>query len=260
MAGSLFAVLIDLSGTVYDDDAPIGAAIEAVNRLRRNPRARIRFVTNTTKESISRLHARLVRIGFTIDRDEIFTSLTAAKRFVLQHQLRPMLLLEDVAAEDFEGINRTNPNAVVVGLAPSQLNAERMNEAFRLIQGGAQLVAVYKARYCKRPAGLALGPGPFIQALEYAADTKATVVGKPEKGFFLYALESLEAKISPERCVMIGDGARDDIQGAVDAGMIGILVKTGKYRPGDELTIEGGAFLCDDIAAAVELIERQLFL
>lgn len=63
----------------------------------------------------------------------------------------------------------------MVGLAPSQLYADRMNEAFRLIQQGAQLVAVYKARYCKRPTGLALGPGPFIQALEYASDTKVSL-------------------------------------------------------------------------------------
>ncbi len=103
MAGSLFAVLIDLSGTIYDDDTPIEGAIEAIARLRRNPRARIRFVTNTTKESIARLHSRLTRIGFEMDCEEIFTSLTAARRFVVEHHLRPMLVLEDVAAEDFEG-------------------------------------------------------------------------------------------------------------------------------------------------------------
>ena len=33
---------------------------------------------------------------------------------------------------------------------------------------------------------------------------------------------------------MIGDDANDDVQGAMDAGMRAILVRTGKYRDGDE--------------------------
>lgn len=50
---------------------------------------------------------------------------------------------------------------------------------------------------------MALGPGPFVTGLEYATDTKATVVGKPEKAFFLEALRDLNC--SPEETVMIGD-------------------------------------------------------
>ena len=33
----------------------------------------------------------------------------------------------------------------------------------------------------------------------------------------------------PEETVMIGDDCRDDVGGAQNAGMRGILVKTGKY-------------------------------
>lgn len=50
---------------------------------------------------------------------------------------------------------------------------------------------------------MALGPGPFVTGLEYATDTQATVVGKPEKAFFLEALRDLNC--SPEEAVMIGD-------------------------------------------------------
>lgn len=54
----------------------------------------------------------------------------------------------------------------------------------RMILNGAPLIAIHKARYYKRKDGLALGPGPFVEGLEYATDCKATVVGKPEKTFF----------------------------------------------------------------------------
>ncbi|XP_010162612.1 haloacid dehalogenase-like hydrolase domain-containing protein 2, partial [Antrostomus carolinensis] len=96
-----------------------------------------------------------------------------------------------------------------------------------LILDGAPLIAIHKARYFKKKDGLALGPGPFVTGLEYATDTKATVVGKPEKTFFLEALRGTDC--APEEAVMIGDDCRDDVGGAQNAGMRGILVRTGKY-------------------------------
>lgn len=76
-----------------------------------------------------------------------------------------------------------------------------------LLLDGAPLIAIHKARYYKRKDGLALGPGPFVTALEYATDTKATVVGKPEKTFFLEALRGTGCE--PEEAIMIGDVSRE---------------------------------------------------
>lgn len=42
-----------------------------------------------------------------------------------------------------------------------------------------------------------------MTGLEYATDTQATVVGKPEKTFFLEALRDLGCQ--PEEAIMIGD-------------------------------------------------------
>lgn len=74
---------------------------------------------------------------------------------------------------------------------------------------GAPLIAIHKARYFKKKDGLALGPGPFVTGLEYATDTKATVVGKPEQTFFLEALRGIDC--APEEAVMIGDVRGDQI-------------------------------------------------
>ena len=66
-----------------------------------------------------------------------------------------------------------------------------------------KLIAVHKARYYKRTDGLSLGPGPFVEALEYASGKKATVVGKPQLEFFQSVLQ--EFSCSAEETVMIGD-------------------------------------------------------
>ncbi|XP_040277058.1 haloacid dehalogenase-like hydrolase domain-containing protein 2 [Bufo bufo] len=253
---ALKAVLVDLSGTLHIEDTAIPGAQEALKRLRNAP-VTIRFVTNTTKECKQTLLERLRRLQFDISEDEIFTSLTAARNLLEQKNVRPMLMVDNGALPDFEGIATDSPNAVLIGLAPEHFNYQSMNQAFRLALDGAPIIAIHKARYYKKKDGLALGPGPFVTALEYATDTKATVVGKPEKTFFLEALRSTGC--CPEEAVMIGDDSRDDIGGAQDTGILGILVKTGKYRVGDEAKINPAPHLtCDSFPQAVDHILKNL--
>lgn len=52
---------------------------------------------------------------------------------------------------------------------------------------------------------------------------------------------------------------RDDIKGAQDIGMVGMLVQTGKYRDGDENKIDPPPnYVCKSIIEAVETILSQL--
>ncbi|XP_076309571.1 haloacid dehalogenase-like hydrolase domain-containing protein 2 [Tachypleus tridentatus] len=229
--GDLRVVLIDLHGTLHIENLAIPGSVNALTRLKKTP-LKIRFLTNTTKESQCFLWKRLRNLGFAVDQDEILTSLVATHKLVCRKNLRPQLFLEDEALEDFQGTETKNPNAVVVGLAPSKFNFHTLNDAFRLVLGGAPLIAIHKGRYYKRHDGLALGPGPFVAGLEYATDRKAEVVGKPEASFFLEGLKPFDCK--PSEAIMIGDDVIDDIDGAQKLGLTGMLVKTGIYRQGDE--------------------------
>uniref|UniRef100_A0A3P9NCU1 Haloacid dehalogenase-like hydrolase domain-containing protein 2 n=1 Tax=Poecilia reticulata TaxID=8081 RepID=A0A3P9NCU1_POERE len=155
------------------------------------------------------------------------------------------------------GIDTSEPDAVVIGLAPDHFNYQSLNKAFRMILDGAPLIAIHKARYYKRKDGLALGPGPFVTGLEYATDCKATVVGKPEKTFFTQPLT--QQSCNPYFTPYFLQDARDDVGGAQNAGMLGILVKTGKYREGDERKIEPPPYLtCNSFPDAVEHILQNL--
>lgn len=79
------------------------------------------------------------------------------------------------------------------------------------------------------------------------------VVGKPTQSFFNLALSDLN--IPPTHAVMIGDDVRDDVGGAQQWGIRGVLVKTGKYREGDEVAygITPDATV-EDFSAAVDWI------
>jgi len=81
MRGSIRGVLIDLSGTIHIDNRLIEGSCEALLKLRQNG-IRYRFVTNTTKESVGRLHQRLKDFNLDVKKEEIFTSLIAARKLL----------------------------------------------------------------------------------------------------------------------------------------------------------------------------------
>ncbi|KAJ1816075.1 hypothetical protein LPJ75_002148 [Coemansia sp. RSA 2598] len=229
-------MLLDLSGTLHIDNVVTPNAVEALQRLR-GAGVKIRFVTNSTKTSDERLYSKLTGLGFELDRNEIFTSLGAAKTLVRQRGYRPLLLLEDEALEQFADIDQSEPHtAVVVGLAPSKFDYQHMNRAFQALLGGADLVGIHKARYyAQQEDKLAMGPGGFVAALEYATDKKAMLVGKPARQFYELALRDMGMLETPEVVAMVGDDVLADLGGgARELGLVRLLVRTGKYRPGDE--------------------------
>jgi len=261
---SIRALLVDLSGTIHVENEVIPGAVEAVKKLR-DAKVPLKFVTNTTKESQALLHKRLCNLGFgsTISSSDIFSSLTAARKYISERRLRPLLFLEDEALEDFSDLPTDDPNCVLLGLAPSHFHYERLNEAFRLIQDeGATLVAIHKAKYLKRKDGLAIGPGFFAAGLEYSTGCSSVVVGKPEPKFFQSALDEINREHGTDirigEALMIGDDVTQDVLGAQMAGLRGCLVRTGKYRPGDEATetAEGKKpdFVFDSFAHCVERV------
>jgi HAD superfamily hydrolase (TIGR01458 family) len=121
----------------------------------------------------------------------------------------------------------------VIGDLGEGWNYETLNRAFRLLyqSSEARLIALGMTRYWQTSAGLSLDVGPFVAALENATGRAPRVFGKPAKAFFLAGAEQLQ--LPPDQIMMVGDDIRTDIEGAQAAGLIGALVKTGKYRAAD---------------------------
>lgn len=254
----LKTVLVDLSGTLHIQELAVPGAQEALRRLQ-DSQLQVKFVTNTTKESKRRLFQNLTTLGFPVKQEDFVTSLSAAHDLVKKWQLKPMLIIDDAAMGEFEDVRPADDaelDSVVVGLAPDLFNYETLTKAFRvLLRPGARLVAVHQARYFARKDGLALGPGAFVKALEYSAGVQAHTVGKPSADFYRAALDGVE----PEAAIMIGDDVNDDVAGAQSIGMRGILVRTGKYREGDEKKIDPPpAFVCEDFPRAVDAVLQTI--
>jgi HAD superfamily hydrolase (TIGR01458 family) len=241
-------VLLDLGGVFYEGPRLLPDAHAALARLRGSGLP-LRFITNTTRQSRAALLRELAGRGLDIAAEELFTPAAAARGTLLERGLRPLLLIHPDLTPDFAGLDTDEPNAVVVGDAGEHVGYAGLNRAFRLIHAGAPLLALGRNRYFQDADGLSLDAGPFVAALEYAAGVTAELMGKPATALFTAALQSTGCR--PADAVMIGDDVEADVNGAVTAGLHGILVRTGKYRAGDEQRLESGADVADDIGAAV---------
>jgi HAD superfamily hydrolase (TIGR01458 family) len=222
-------VLLDLDGVLYVGGCPVPGAVAAVEQLRAAGLT-LRFVTNTTAHSRRETLDKLGRLGFALAEDELATPALLALQHCRERGHRKVaLLMRDEVKEEFRELEESNePDAIIVGDLGERFGYEVLNRAFRQLIGGAELIALQKNRYWLREDGLCLDVGPFVAALEFAADCEAHVVGKPAPAFFHHALAG--AEVVPEEAVMVGDDVESDIGGALRAGLAAVLVRTGKYR------------------------------
>lgn len=222
-------LLTDLDGTLFVGDDPVPGAREAIQTIK-HADIHVRYVTNTTRRPRRLVAAHLRSLGFDLEDREIFTPARAAAGLIAGKSC--FALVDDSLREDFEGISLTvqHPEYVLIGDLGDAFTYERLDAAFRHLMEGAELVALQKNRYWQTPEGLSLDAGAFVAALEYASGKTATVVGKPERDFFGLALR--EMGLEAGGAAMIGDDPESDVAGARRAGLAGIQVRTGKWRPG----------------------------
>ncbi len=239
MAIQNYALLIDLDGVLYQEDELIAGALETMRWIE-SQRIDYLFVTNTTSKSRTSLLNKFEKMGFSTDVNRIITPIVAASQWLIEQSISTAaLFVKSDACGDFLQIepvdirSQSIAQAVVVGDLGEDWDYSTLNSAFRFLMQEPQpvLIALGMTRYWRGKKGLNLDVAPFIKALEHAADCKAEVIGKPSKGFYFSALNMLGYR--PDSVIMIGDDIIGDVDGARNAGMRGLLVKTGKFRQQD---------------------------
>jgi HAD superfamily hydrolase (TIGR01458 family) len=246
-------VLLDVGGVVAIGTKPIPGAVQAIKRLREQS-LEVRFVTNITRQSHRDVVASLIGLGIAVSKEEVFTPSVAARAWLSRNSGIPYLLIHPDLREDFATFENGRPNTLVVGDAGTIFNYNTLNTAFRVLHGGGQFLALATNRVFRDSDGeLSLDAGAFVAALEYASGTHAIVLGKPSAAFFHAAVTSMGCQ--PAEAVMVGDDAEFDVAAAISAGLRGLLVRTGKYTPGDENKhVPSPSKVVADISEAVDWV------
>ena len=226
----LKGILFDLDGVLYVGDTLIPGAVQAVEALRERGYA-MRFITNTTTQSVQQLRTKMRGMGFQLKDNEILSAPQAAV-IALRRMGNPrcLLVVDERIRGDFAEFaeDQNFPDVVVVGDIGDKWSYALLNRVFNLVRKGAHLVGLHKNRFWQTEQGLQMDIGAFVTGIEYATGKRATIMGKPSRSFFEIALHDLG--LAPTEAAIIGDDIDSDIGGGQDAGLRGILVTTGKYR------------------------------
>jgi phospholysine phosphohistidine inorganic pyrophosphate phosphatase len=232
-------ILLDLDGVLYVGDEVVPGAAAAVAWLRREEIPHL-FLTNTTSRPRAAIVDKLAGFGIEARAEQILSPAVAAAAWLRESaEGRPALFVPAETAAEFADLDplpaaaEDGAGSVVVGDLGEGWDFSTLNRAFRLLMGEPRpaLVALGMTRYWRAPDGLRLDAGAFVRALEYASGATAVVMGKPDAAFYARAVQALG--VPGSEAVMVGDDIRTDIDGAQQAGLGGVLVRTGKYTDAD---------------------------
>ena len=228
-------LLLDIDGVLTVSWDPIPGAVDAMKRLREQ--VPFRLITNTTTHTRRDLAETLRGAGFDVSPDEIVTAVTATAAYLREHHRggRAFVLTDGAPGEDLAGVpiarSPQDADVIVIGGASDAFTYDVVNEIFRRLMDGAALVGMHRNLYWKTARGWELDGGAYIAGLEAAANTTATICGKPAAAYFEAALDLLG--VPAARAAMVGDDITNDVEGARAAGLTGVLVRTGKFREED---------------------------
>ncbi len=222
-------ILADQDGVWFVENEPVPGAPEALSRIRERGLP-LRIISNTTTRTQDELAAKMTRMGMPIEPGEVISPPRVAAQMLRARKVKSArLVVADAIRGEFHGIEESDhPEVIVIGDIDERWNYTLMNELFRMVIEGAEIVALHRGRYWQVADGLRLDIGAFVAGLEYATGSMATVVGKPSPTMFKAAVEDMG--LTTDDVVMIGDDVHHDVAGAQKAGIRGVLVKTGKYR------------------------------
>ncbi len=228
-------LLIDIDGVLTVSWEPIDGSAEALGELRRRD-VPLRFATNTTSRTRAEVARLLTGAGMEVDPSEILTAPAATAAYLRTHHAgrRCFLLSAGDLSADLEGIDIVEDapaDVVVIGGAGEEFTHARLDRAFRLLLDGAAFVAMHRNLFWRTSAGFELDGGAYVLALEAASGRSPVVLGKPSAEFF--ATGVAELGLPPSEVAMVGDDIDNDVLGAQAAGLTGIQVRTGKFRPED---------------------------
>jgi HAD superfamily hydrolase (TIGR01458 family) len=226
-------LLLDIDGVIVTSWEPLPGAVEALEAIAESGIPRM-FLTNTTSKSRSQIAQTLTRGGFKVADSEILTAAVLTAEYLRSHHpgKRVMVLNEGPVTEDMDGINivEDDPQVLVFGGAGPSFTHDLLSKALAWMIDGVPAISMHRSMSWSTASGPKIDTGIYLEGLQKATGKKIPAIGKPSPLGFRHAVEMLGVG-DPAEVVMVGDDIHGDVLGAQKAAMVGVLVRTGKFRP-----------------------------
>ena len=234
-------VLFDIDGVLVTSWKPIPGAAETLQVLADNQIARS-YLTNTTTRTRVQIAELLTDAGMDVSADEVITAAVLTAEYVRSRypDARCFLVNSGQIAEDMPGIDIVyssefddgtvpdTPDVVLLGGAGPEYNHLTLSLVYDWMAQGVPVVAMHRSTSWNTTEGLRIDTGMYLIGMEETSGRQATAVGKPAPEGFLAAASRLG--VDSDEMYMVGDDLNNDVLAAQVTGMIGVLVRTGKFR------------------------------
>ncbi|MGV9826932.1 MULTISPECIES: HAD-IIA family hydrolase [unclassified Gordonia (in: high G+C Gram-positive bacteria)] len=258
-------VLLDIDGVMVTSWQALPGAVDAIKTLADRGYPRM-FLTNTTSRSRAQIAEALGNCGFDVGADEILTAAKLTAEFLSRNypHRKTWVLNEGPIAEDMTGIDLTDDPAeaqvIVLGGAGPVFTHAALSTVLERMLAGVPVVAMHRSLIWSTSAGLSIDTGVYLEGLEKAAGRKIRAIGKPSPLGFRAAVDVMN--LEPTQVVMVGDDMYSDVLGAQASALIGVLVRTGKFRDEALRALQRDEFgpipdyVIDSIAELPPLLEK----
>lgn len=225
------AFLLDMDGTIYLGEWPIGDMANTLAAIRASGR-KIVYCTNNSSKTAAEYAAKLRRIGLFGEADEVYTSGMATIEYIKEaYPGRSVYLVgTEALKEEFAaaGIRLEEEDPALCVLAyDTTLTFQKLVNINRLIVEGKVYIATHPDDVCPAEGVYPPDVGSFIQLLRTSSGRLPDViVGKPSTVMG----ERLTARLHlpPAAVTMVGDRPHTDIRFGNNNRFNTILVLSGE--------------------------------
>ena len=249
-------LVLDADGVIVLKGAPLPGSVEAIQALQER-HIPFRVVTNFSQLHRDTLADWFAKGGVRLAPDRIITAASATAAYAAAaYADRPLFVIAATdARREFDGQELLSADAadslpagtvaaVVIGDGGDDLSYRNLDVAFRLVKGGAELLAMHRNPWWLTQRGVTLDAGAYVVGLEYASGRQARTLGKPSPDVFRQAVAGLRAdlgeRLPRSAFAMVGDDPKADVAAAQRVGLRGVLVLSGKTSAEDVARVAAG--------------------
>lgn len=227
--------IFDMDGTIYLGFQVFPFAIRFIDHLRAAGK-RVLFFTNNASHTTEYYVNKLQKLGFSPKPSEIMTSGDVTVEYLKRHRKGKSVYLvgTDELVENFRqsGIKMLKGNEeradIVVTSFDTTLTYEKLDNACRLVRGGAEYLSTHPDFNCPTETGFIPDSGAIAAFVTASTGKTPTYFGKPYKETIEMICEATGYTCG-EMCIF-GDRLYTDIAVGKRHGVTAVLVLSGETK------------------------------
>lgn len=229
MFNNIGGFIIDFDGAFFKEFNILPGAKDFIALLKEKNIPFI-FLSNLTTKTAEELHELLFREGIYVDKEQIITSSLLTKNYLKENYPNASVkvfgskALKSVIYQEYK-IGVEDVDIVLIGMDP-KISIDDLSKIRKHIQENKKIIFTNPDYYAPTFDGFDFDCGLIVELFKPHLKEKPTIIGKPSKYAFDYALNKFD--IPRERIAMIGDTYETDIKGALTYGLIPIHLQATK--------------------------------